>query len=253
MMLGRLRDELRPDRIAEKAFSLPFDCTLALALLVAAGTFLAAAGQPEPRAVALAERPMDFDIPAQPLATALEAFSAVSGYQILMADAGSGSEYSRTVKGAFSPKDALIQVISGTGLEVRFTAAKAAILIRHVSSRNVSTAALPGGEQEQFDARLQKDVMRTLCRSAATRPGVYRAAVDLWVNPSGGVDRAELLSSTGDADRDKRIVAALDALHSIPPPSGLAQPTTLLLVPKASESAAACDALSPAAQRAGTR
>jgi hypothetical protein len=253
MMLRIVWDKLRPDRIAEKVCSLSASCTLAFALLVVPGTIITAAGQPESRAAALAERPIDFDIPAQPLATALEAFSAVSGYQILMGDAGSGAGYSRAIKGAFFPKEALIQVISGTGLEVRFTAAEAAILIGHVSSRNLSTPALPGGDQEQFEAQLQNDVMRVLCRNEATRPGHYRTALDLWVNPSGYVERAEPLSSTGDPDRDKRIVAALEALHSVPPPPGLGQPTTLLLVPKASASVGACDALLPAVQRAGTR
>jgi TonB family protein len=253
MMLRIVWDKLRPDRIAEKVFSLSVSCTLAFALLVVAGTIITAAGQPESRAAALAERPIDFDIPAQPLATALEAFSTVSGYQILMGDAGSGAGYSRAVKGAFPPKEALIEVISGTGLEVRFTSAKAAILIGHVSSRNVSTPAVPGADQEQLEAQLQNDVMRALCRNRATRPGDYRTALDLWVNPSGHVERAELLSSTGDPDRDKRIVAALEALHSVPPPRGLGQPTTLLLVPKASDSVGACDASLPAVQRAGAR
>jgi hypothetical protein len=253
MMLGKARDELRSGRIAEKPLSLSVSSALAFAFLVAVGAAMAAAGQPEPQAAALAEELIAFDIPAQPLAAALEAFSAVSGYQILMADPGSGAGYSRAVKGAFFPKNALIQVISGAGLDVRFTAAKAAILIRHASSRKGPTPALPGGSQQQFEARLQNDVTRTLCLNAATRPGVYRAALDLWVNPSGDVDRAELLGSTGDPDRDKQIVAALGALNSMPPPSGLGQPTTLLLVPKASEPAAACDTLSSAAQRAGTR
>lgn len=250
-MLGRARDELRPVRIVAKAFSLSIRSALAFAFLVATGTVIAAAGQPEPEAAALAEGPIDFDIPAQPLATALAAFSAVSGYQIMMADAGSGAGYSRAVKGALPPKDALVQVISGTGLVARFTADKAAVLIRHDYSRNVSTRALPRGNQAQFEARLQNDVIRTLCQNEATRPGVYRAALDLWVNSFGDVDHVELLSSTGDTDRDKQIVAMLDSLHSMSPPSGLGQPTTLLIVPKVSESVAACDM--PAAQSARTR
>jgi hypothetical protein len=168
IMLRIVWDKLGPDRIAEKFFSLSASCTLAFALLVVAGTIITTAGQPESRAAAPAEMPIDFDIPAQPLATALEAFSAVSGYQILMGDAGSGAGYSKAVKGAFSPREALIQVISGTGLEVRFTSVKAAILVGHVSSRNASTPAVPGGDQEQLEAQLQNDVMRALCRARRT-------------------------------------------------------------------------------------
>jgi hypothetical protein len=248
-MLGRTRGELRPTRVVAEAFSLSARFALSFAFLIEAGTARAVALQPESEATAPAEGPIDFDIPAQPLAPALEAFSAVSGYQILMANAGSGAGYSRAVRGAFSPKDALVQVISGTGLVARYTAARAAILIRR--DQVGPTPTLPRGNQAQFEARLQYDVIRTLCQNEATRPGAYRAALDLWVNPIGDVDHAELLSSTGNTDRDKEIVATLDSLHSASPPSGLGQPTTLLIVPRVSESVAACDM--PATQSARTR
>jgi hypothetical protein len=250
-MLGRTRGELTPTRIVAEAFSLSARFALSFAFIIAAGTAIAVAFQPESEATALAEGPIDFDIPAQPLAAALEAFSAVSGYQILMANAGSGAGYSGAVRGTFSPKDALVQVISGTGLVARFTAAKAAILIRRDFSRDGSAPTLPGGNQAEFEARLQNDVTRTLCQNEATRPGAYRAALDLWVNPFGDVDHAELLSSTGNTGRDKEIVAMLDSLHSMSPPSGLGQPTTLLIVPRVSKSVTACDM--PATQSARTR
>jgi hypothetical protein len=81
MMLGRARDELRPGRIVEKGLAV--SCTLAFVLVLIAGTVTTSARQTEPRAAAPAATPIYFDIPAQPLATALEAFSAVSGYLCL--------------------------------------------------------------------------------------------------------------------------------------------------------------------------
>lgn len=194
-----------------------------------------------------------FDIPAQALSAALETFSATSGYQILMADAGSGGLQSNPVKGLLSPRDALLQMVWGTGLEVRFTAAQAAIVIREARSQHLSASAPPRREQERYEAVLQNDVMSALCRDEATRPGRYRTALDLWVTASGRIDRAELLSSTGDAVRDKRIVAALHALASAPPPAGLNQPTTLLFLPKMSDPARLCEAVSPSMQRATAR
>src|SRR5882757_9763488 len=105
-----------------------------IAVLALATTAATAAGQPEPRkskppqpepqTTATANTPteaaIDFNIPAQALATALEAFSLVSGYQILMSGAGAQGARSKTLEGALSPRVALKQMIDGTGLEVRF-------------------------------------------------------------------------------------------------------------------------------------
>jgi hypothetical protein len=212
----------------------------ALALVVMAATVATAAGQAE--APVAADRPIGFDIPVQPLAAALEAFSAVSGYQILVADAGSATSLSKAIKGVLSPREALAQMTSGTGLEIRFTSARAAILIHDVGSQIALIPAPPRRDQEAYDAALQNDLMAALCRDAATRPGRYRTALDLWVASSGHVDRAELLSSTGDTDRDQRIVATLRQLNLAPPPPGLALPVTLLLLSKASNSTQMCEA-----------
>jgi hypothetical protein len=172
---------------------------------------------------------IDFDIPAQPLATALEAFSGASGYQILMAETISGTTRSNAVKGALPPDEALAELISGTGLEARVTGDRAAIIVRDVNFSSTSDASEKTGRD--YDATLQRIVMTALCRDVATRPGLYRAALDLWVASSGRVERTDLLESTGDSVRDKRIVAALDGLGVMPPPPGMTQPTTLLVLP----------------------
>ena len=183
-----------------------------------------------------------FDIPSQPLAAALEAFSTASGYQILMADGG--AIRSNAVKGIFAPRRALAHMISGTGLEARFTAPRAAVLVRDVQSQSASGSA-PRKDRGRYDAALQNDVIWALCRDAATRPGQYRTALDLWVTSSGRVDRVELLSSTGNPDRDRRIAAALQAMNTAAPPPGLSQPTTLLLLPATSDSARICNVTLP--------
>ena len=187
--------------------------------------------------------PIGFDIPAQALSTALEAFSASSGYQILMSDGGFTTVRSTTVQGAFSPREALVRMVAGTGLAVRFTAAKAAILVPDVSRPSTRNMPMPltgslARETAHYEAALQDDVIHTLCRDAITRPGNYRAALDIWVTSSGRVERAELLAPTGDPDRDERILRMLRALDSAAPPPGLLRPTTLLIVPTASSDAA---------------
>lgn len=61
------------------------------------------------------ESPTDFDIPMQPLATALEAFSAASRYQILTAETELGVTRSNAVKGVMPPREALARISQAKG------------------------------------------------------------------------------------------------------------------------------------------
>lgn len=171
-----------------------------------------------------------FDIPAQPLTTALEAFSAASGYQVLMSSHGTPIRRSEAVQGIFPPKAVLEILIAGAGLIVRFTGEKAVVLLPDARVPSTRGAARPPpGAEDGYDAALQDAVLGALCRSAVTRPGSYRAALDLWVAASGQIDRAELLSSTGNRDRDSSIVAALRTASLASPPHLLARRVTVLL------------------------
>jgi len=183
----------------------------------------------------MSESSVYFDIPAQPLTTALEAFSAASGYQVLMSSHGAPTRHSEAVQGIFPPKAVLEILIAGTGLIVRFTGEKAVVLLPdpRVPSTRGATRSPPGAE-EGYDAALQDAVLGTLCRSAVTRPGSYRAALDLWVAASGQIERAELLSSTGNRDRDSSIVAALRTVSLASPPHLLARRVTVLLTIRSS-------------------
>ncbi|MBE0940043.1 TonB-dependent outer membrane receptor, partial [Escherichia coli] len=45
-----------------------------------------------------------------------------------------------------------------------------------------------------------------LCRSPRTRPGTYRAVLQLWIGRFGEVRHSRLLGSTGDPQRDSALV-----------------------------------------------
>lgn len=182
----------------------------------------------------LDRRHVGFDIPAQSLDTALEVFSEASGYQILTAEAGAGTTQANAVRGFMLPRKALARLLEGTGLKAQFTGDQAAIIVRDPLD------ALRLKDQRAYDAELQSAVIAALCRDATTRPGPYRAALDVWVSEAGRIERAELLHSTGDSLRDHLIVAALHALNAIAPPPGLVQPITLLVLPSA-RSTQTCD------------
>jgi TonB family protein len=187
-----------------------------------------------------AETPIPFDIPAQPLPSALDAFSAASGYQILTATVGSPAPHSSSVKGVLAPKAALARLIAGTGFAVAFPAMGAVVLTPVVRSAPSNFAAPPPSRPDRvaYDAVLQNGISGALCRTVAIVPGAYRAALDVWIASTGQVDRAELLASTGDPERDRRILAALRASVFAAPPPDLPEPTTVVIMPKAD--AAAC-------------
>lgn len=181
-----------------------------------------------------------FDIPAQPLVTALEHFGAVSGFQILLADAGTASVRTSAIKGRFSARDALTQMVAGAGFVVRFTSERSAILIPDGPGTIASLRTAQPLALQRHEAALQLDVMQAMCSDSITRPGNYRAALDLWVGSTGQIDRVELLASTGDSVRDERIRQRLISLQSSAPPAGTAQPTTLLIMPLPSQFGAEC-------------
>ncbi len=70
-----------------------------------------------------------------------------------------------------------------------------------------------------------------LVRDKAVKLRDYQVRVELWLTPGGGLQRAELLESTGDAQTDQ---ALRDALNRFPgtasaPPPRLPQPVRVLV------------------------
>ncbi|GGF06543.1 hypothetical protein GCM10011611_10060 [Aliidongia dinghuensis] len=80
-----------------------------------------------------------------------------------------------------------------------------------------------------------------LCRELGTRPGSYRAAMRLWLDPSGTVSRADLLSSTGDPVRDRRLHETLVGSGvGTPPPVALPQPVIVVILPRSPQVSGDC-------------
>ena len=61
----------------------------------------------------------DFDIPAQPLASALNVFGRQSGLQLTLASAATQGVVSRPVSGRMTPQQALATMLAGTGVQYR--------------------------------------------------------------------------------------------------------------------------------------
>jgi TonB family protein len=192
---------------------------------------------------AAAELTIEFDIPAQPLDSALDAFSKTTGTVGAYNGNLTIGVHSDGLRGRYAPKTALELLLKDTGLVGEFTAQSAFVVIPSdqplpmvTKASAIAQAALSGQntDERRYSALLQESVGRSLCAQSAAQAGKYRAVVSFWVNASGEIMRPKLLSSTGDDQRDAAISAALGRLDvGEPPPPGMAQPFTMIILPPA--------------------
>ena len=193
-------------------------------LLVAA---LAARGQAAPAGDAQGLR--FFDIPALPLAEALQRFTASTGH--------SGLYDSGLVAGrARAAWRALHGGIGAAADAGRFGLAGALRLAGHLHARRRGDSRAGLAEtlaaRQRYYGKLQAAMRALLCGDPDVRPGSYRAAVSLWFGDSGQVRRVRLLDSTGSPERDQLPTQRLGRLkldEAAPP--GVGQPITFVIRP----------------------
>jgi hypothetical protein len=217
-------------------------CLTAGFALVGAAAVDDAAGADRRNGPVAPNGPMTFDLPAQPLVSALESYSVVSGWQVIYDASLATGRRSAGVKGIFAPAVALRMLLAGTGLTPEFMAADGVMLVPDATATAarqetpVDTASLFRG----YYGRIQMGLKRVFCADRRLRSGSYRIAFGFWIGPSGTVTRAVALGSTGKTDID----AVFDrAVHTLsigdPPPAGFSQPVVILVTPDLSSQ---CDA-----------
>jgi len=98
--------------------------------------------------VAQAERAYTFDIPAKPLPQAIADFSAVTGIQVLYTERATFEHTAPALRGRFSADQALQQLLAGSGLASRFTAANAVTIERLSGDVTTVPAATATAQRE---------------------------------------------------------------------------------------------------------
>ncbi len=182
---------------------------------------------------AQAASPIDFSVPAQPLDQALQAFSQQSAMAVLVDRELTAKRRSMPLHGRFTARAGLHRLLEGTGLQAHYSAAQAfTVRPMRLPVRQQGRPASATPAAGSYALAIQQAVQRALCRSPLTRPGGYRAALQVWIDPQGVVVQTRLLASTGETRRDSAVIEALRALRlARQPPGALAQPVTLLLRP----------------------
>ena len=177
--------------------------------------------------------PVKFDIPAQSLIDALQAYSKQTGVQVMFETSAAAGYRSAPVAGELMPEIALRKLLADTDLRIRYSRISA-VTLAPASAPNpdeppahplaaadltLDTLRVSGSPETSDRSRLgayigviQTDIQNALKKVAKARRGDYRVAVRLWVDASRTIQRAEIDGSTGDPARDSSIAGALKGL-----------------------------------------
>ena len=112
-----------------------------LALITVLIGVLPVLAQPAPSGQSDGGQPMAFDIPAQPLTSALHSFAETSGLQVSFPSDMAAGVSSPGLSGSYTPEAALQLLLSGTGLTHRFTDPATVTLVPGPAASTVQPSA----------------------------------------------------------------------------------------------------------------
>jgi hypothetical protein len=191
-----------------------------------------------------------FDIPAQPLAKALESYGEVTGWEVLYNSNLAVGRHSHGVQGSFTAEAALGSLLVGTGLAAQYTDEKSVVLVPKLITSPPIGATSPTATSVRLSyfSALQNSMRTALCADGNGQAGHYRIAAQFWIGSTGDVLQYRRLGSTGEPETDRWIDQKLSNLRvGASPPEGFLEPVTILVVPQAPGVTLGC-----AADRAGT-
>lgn len=208
-----------------------------------------------PVAAQSARRPatFDFDIPGQPLYSALETYSRIAGVTIFYGAAVGADARSSPVKGVLTPSVALAEMLKTSGLTPSYENDRNVVLVAKSAAFGGSgEGAAPPSEaggpilalgvlrvegipqarpvvrHEQYAHLVASDIQRALRGRLADRD--YHATVQIWVSAAGRIERAITFRSS-DPSADRTLSLALQGvLLGQSPPAGMPQPVNITIV-----------------------
>ncbi len=184
---------------------------------------------------------MFFDIAAQPLTTALDAYSAATEMQAIYDGTLASGRSSRAVLGQMTPETALTRLLEGSGLVVRYAAPHVFTLVEKPATRDATAPKFE--DYMPYIAAIQRSVASAFCGARLTVPGTYRVKFSFRIDRSGRVVRSDLLAPSDDGARDRAIVGLLSTLTiDRPPPPDMPQPVVMMVAPRSPAESGDCGA-----------
>ena len=188
-----------------------------------------------------------FDVPSQFLEDALIAYAEITGVEVFLDHALAAGQYSRALQGEYSAEAALRALLAGTGLQIRRAAEHAyTVVAPGMQEPAIGRAPSWGGdrEREALFAALQAAVMQALCMQPSAVLDQHRVAVAVWIDASGKVTDARILTAQIDDNLSRGIVAGfLKVSGGQPRPAGLQQPITFVILARSPDRARDCASL----------
>ncbi|WP_422352434.1 TonB-dependent receptor [Stenotrophomonas sp. AR026] len=178
-----------------------------------------------------------YDIPAQPLEQAVERFSVISGWSVMYPGDLAAGRSSHALRASLAPLPALQMLLQDTGIEAEVIGEQRVVLRRGgqlVAEPDVGTG-LPVAERRRRYGGLQQRLRAAFCDDPEIAPGRYAATLRFRVDGEGQVQQPELLSGSGSARRDARLLQAMQGLVLAAEAGELPQPVTLQIRPSGTD------------------
>jgi hypothetical protein len=182
---------------------------------------------------------LQFDIPSQPLAAALRAYSKATGLEVFYDGSLSIGRHSTAIKGSFVPMPGLKALLRGTGYVARITEIANTVTI--VGAPPVAPLRATFDRYQPYFAMLQARLSEALCSDEESMPSGEEITLRFWLDLSGVIANADLLGSGASDGRRRAIASKIQGLQiGKVPPAGLPQPLTMVIYPPSAGEATGC-------------
>ncbi len=185
------------------------------------------------------DKEIEFDIPAKPLAAALQHYGVASGVEVFYDGSLALGQGSASVRGRFTALDGLRELLRGTSYLPRETGIPNTLTI--VPGPAVDTLRASFARYQPYFADIQEWLSTAHCLddTAATTGTAIR--FQLWLDRSGNVSQAKVLGRDRAIPIYQRFEQRMRGLNiGKAPPNGLPQPVTMVAYPPSAEDIAAC-------------
>lgn len=168
----------------------------------------------------------EFDLPVLPLQEALDLFGDRTGLSGIYLASSTNGKTSSAVLGKYTAVDALQKLLQGSGLAAHFLTPSSFVLERVMPEER---SELPMANE--YESVVQNGIRDVFCNEASLAKNDYRAALRFYIDKNAHLLAPVLLDSTGDKQRDAKILAALSGVKFKRAPLETKKPFFMLILP----------------------
>ncbi|SNT64486.1 hypothetical protein SAMN05216374_0395 [Tardiphaga sp. OK246] len=182
---------------------------------------------------------LSFDIPAQPLGAALDAYSMTTGLDVFYNAAIAERRHSNAAHGTFTPLRAIQIILGGSGYVAHVTAPWSLTIVpENTGARATQGLGRADVRFEPYFSLVQQQVDQILCDLPDEATGRTEVLLRMWLKPSGEVVRADVLADANGASRP--LASVISQVRFVAPPADMPQPVTLVIFPPVSKADRQC-------------